>query len=194
LSKNRLEAFSDAVIAIILTIMVLGLEPPAGGDLVDLRPLLPRLLIYVLSFAFLGIYWNNHHHLFQAVGHVNGTILWANLHLLFWLSLTPFVTAWIGETTFAPWPVALYGIVLLLDACAYYLLTLALRAEHGERSAVATALGRDVKGKLSIVVYAVGVPVAFASAGAACLLYALVALAWLVPDRRFERTLRRGAP
>ncbi len=184
-----MEAFSDGVIAIIITIMVLGMKVPQGADLAALRPLIPVFLSYVLSFTFVGIYWNNHHHLLQAVKHVNCRILWANLHLLFWLSLTPFVTDWMGENHFAAWPVALYGTVMLLAGFAYYLLTRALIAHHGKDSTIATALGGDFKGKVSLVIYAVAIPLAFENAGLAFALYVLVAVIWLIPDRRIEKTL-----
>lgn len=190
MKKGRLEAFSDGVIAIIITIMVLELKVPHGTDLAALRPLVPIFLSYVLSFIYLGIYWNNHHHLFQAVQHVNGYTLWSNLHLLFWLSLIPFVTGWMGENSFAPTPVAFYGIVLLLSAIAYLILTRMLIAQHGKQSALATAIGRDVKGKISVFLYAAAIGLAFANAWVACALYALVAALWFVPDRRIERILR----
>lgn len=190
MSKNRLEAFSDGVLAIVITIMVLELRIPEGHDLSALRPLLPAFLSYVMSFVYLGIYWNNHHHLIQAVQHVNGRILWANLHLLFWLSLVPAVTGWIGESHFAKWPVAVYGAVLFMAGTAYYILTRALLAEHGRGSAIANALGRDFKGKISVVLYVVGIVVAAWSATIATLIYVSVALIWLVPDRRIERTLK----
>src|SRR6185369_13685972 len=151
MSKARMEAFSDGVIAILITIMVLELRPPEGADPATLRPLLPVFLSYLLSFVFLGIYWNNHHHLLQAIKHVDGRVLWANLHLLFWLSLIPFVTAWMGENNFATWPVALYGVVLFFDGAAFYILARALIALHGKDSALATALGDDVKGRASVV-------------------------------------------
>ena len=189
MSKGRLEAFSDGVIAIIITIMVLELRPPPQTHLAALLPLLPVILSYLLSFVFLGIYWNNHHHLLQATKHVNGRVLWANLHLLFWLSLIPFVTAWMGEHSFASQPVALYGIVLLLAAVAYFILTRTLISLHGQDSALATALGADFKGKVSIVIYASAIPLAFVASWAACALYVLVAVMWLVPDRRIEKTL-----
>jgi uncharacterized membrane protein len=189
MSRGRLEAFSDGVLAIIITIMVLELKAPPKPDLVALLPLIPVFLSYVLSFVFVGIYWNNHHHLLQAVRHVNGPILWANLHLLFWLSLTPFVTSWMGESTFAPWPVAAYGVVLLLAGCAYFILTRVLIAHHGKESALATAVGRDLKGKVSLVIYALAIPLSFADPRFACALYTLVAVMWLVPDRRIERAL-----
>ena len=188
MGKGRLEAFSDGVIAIIITIMVLDLKVPHEGGWRALGPLIPVFLSYVLSFVFLGIYWSNHHHLFQAVQRVDGRILWANLHLLFWLSLTPFVTAWMGEN-FGPWPVAAYGVVLMLAAVAYYILARALISHHGKSSAIAIALGSDFKGKVSIVIYAVAIPLAFWNAWAACALYDLVAIIWLIPDRRIEKTL-----
>ena len=188
MGKGRLEAFSDGVIAIIITIMVLDLKVPHEGGWRALGPLIPVFLSYVLSFVFLGIYWSNHHHLFQAVQRVDGRILWANLHLLFWLSLTPFVTAWMGEN-FGPWPVAAYGVVLMLAAVAYYILAHALISHHGKSSAIAIALGSDFKGKVSIVIYAVAIPLAFWNAWVACALYVLVAIIWLIPDRRIEKTL-----
>jgi uncharacterized membrane protein len=189
--KGRTEAFSDGVIAIIITIMVLELRVPRGADPAALRPLIPVLLSYALSFVFLGIYWSNHHHLLQATQHVDGRVLWANLHLLFWLSLTPFVTGWMGENEFAAWPVALYGGVLLCSAVAYFILTRALIALHGNESVLAMAIGRDFKGKISVVIYAVAIPLAFVNAWIACGLYVLVAVMWLVPDRRIEKTLAR---
>ena len=187
--KGRLEAFSDGVIAIIITIMVLELKVPHEADWAALRPLIPVVLSYVLSFIYIGIYWNNHHHLLQAVRHVNGSVLWANLHLLFWLSLVPFVTGWTGENNFASLPVALYGTVLLFAAIAYYILARVLVASHGTDSALAIALGRDFKGKVSVVIYALAIPLAFVNSAFACLLYSLVAVMWLIPDRRIERTL-----
>jgi len=192
-SKSRLEAFSDGVIAIIITIMVLELKVPHGADLATLAPLIPVFLSYVLSFVFVGIYWNNHHHMLHAVRQVNGGILWANLHLLFWLSLVPFVTAWMGENHFAAWPVALYGVVLLAAACAYYVLAHALIAHHGSESTLAKALGRDRKGKVSALIYAVAIPFAFLNSWIACGLYVTVAVIWLIPDRRIEKLLREHA-
>ncbi|MGZ8842738.1 MAG: TMEM175 family protein [Pyrinomonadaceae bacterium] len=189
MTRNRLEAFSDGVIAIIITIMVLELRPPHEATLSALRPLAPVFLSYALSFVFVGIYWSNHHHLLQVVEHVNGGVLWANLHLLFWLSLTPFATAWIGESRFAPWPVAVYGIVLLLSAISYYILTLALLSIHSRESVLATALGRDFKGKISMVIYLVAIPLAFVNSWLAYAIYMLVAVMWLVPDRRIERNV-----
>ncbi len=189
MDRGRVEAFSDGVIAILITIMVLGLKVPQGVDLSALLPLTPIFLSYVLSFVFLGIYWNNHHHLFQAVRQVNGRVLWMNLHLLFWLSLIPFATAWMGENNFAAWPVALYGVVLLLAGGAYFLLVRSLLALHGEGSTLAVAVGSDFKGKISIVIYAVAVPLAFIFPGVSFVLYVLVALIWFIPDRRIEKVI-----
>jgi len=189
MSKDRLEAFSDGVIAIIITIMVLELRAPQQASWTALVPLLPVFLSYVLSFVFLGIYWNNHHHLLQAIERVDGQVLWANMHLLFWLSFTPFVTAWMGENNFAAQPVALYGVILLLAAVAYYILTQALLRLHGRNSVLAKALGRDVKGKISPVIYLVAILVSFVAAWLSCALYVLVAIIWLIPDRRIEKTL-----
>lgn len=189
MTKSRLEAFSDGVVAIIITIMVLELKVPHGSDLIVLHPLIPVFLSYILSFIFLGIYWNNHHHLLQAVKHVDGRVLWANLHLLFWLSLIPFVTAWMGENHFASWPVALYGMVLLFSAIAYFILTRALLSIHTKDSVLAIALGSDFKGKISLMLYAAAIPLCFVKAWIACAVYVLVAIIWLVPDRRIEKTL-----
>ena len=189
MTKSRLEAFSDGVIAIIITIMVLELKVPRGINITAIVPLLPVFLSYTLSFVFMGIYWSNHHHLLQTVKHVDGRVLWANLHLLFWLSLTPFVTAWMGENEFAPWPVALYGTVLFLAAIAYYILTRTLIALHGEDSLLAIAVGNDFKGKISVVIYAAGILLSFVNPLIACMLYVTVAIMWLVPDRRIEKTL-----
>jgi len=191
MSKNRLEAFSDGVIAVIITIMALEMKAPHGESLETLRPLLPVLISYVLSFVFIGIYWNNHHHLLQAAERVSGAILWANLHLLFWLSLIPFVTAWMGQNNFATLPVALYGMVLLFAAIAYYILAHTLIAHHGKNSRLASALGSDFKGKISVGLYAVAIPLAFANPSIAYGLYILVAVMWLVPDRRIENALGR---
>lgn len=190
MGKGRLEAFSDGVIAIIITIMVLEIKVPHGADLEVLRPLFPIFLSYILSFVNIGIYWNNHHHLLHSIHQVNGRILWANLHLLFWLSLVPFATGWMGENHFAPLSVALYGTVLFFAGLAYTLLTLSLIAHHGKESVLATAIGRDLKGKLSLVFYAAAIPLSFVSAWIACGLYVLVAIMWLIPDRRIERSLK----
>jgi uncharacterized membrane protein len=189
MGKGRLEAFSDGVIAIIITIMVLELKVPHGHDLAALQPLLPVFLSYVLSFLYVGIYWNNHHHLLQAVRQVNGRILWANLHLLFWLSLFPFVTAWAGENHAASLPVAMYGGVLMMAGVAYYILSRSLIRHHGEDSALATAVGDDLKGKISVIIYALAIPLTWVGWWLAFGLYILVALIWLVPDRRIEKTL-----
>ncbi|MBA3944936.1 MAG: DUF1211 domain-containing protein [Herpetosiphonaceae bacterium] len=189
MSKGRLEAFSDGVIAIIITIMVLELRVPEHTDLAALRPLLPVFLSYVLSFINIGIYWNNHHHLLHAVKRVDGGVLWANLHLLFWLSLFPFGTAWMGENNFSTWPVAFYGAILWLAAIAYFILTRALIASNGTDSVLATAIGRDFKGKISAVIYFVALPITFVNSWLACAIYVLVAVMWLIPDRRIEKTV-----
>jgi uncharacterized membrane protein len=185
MNKERMEAFSDGVI----TIMVLELKVPQGADPAALRPLIPVFVSYVLSFVNLGIYWNNHHHLLQATHTVNGRVLWANLHLLFWLSLFPSATAWIGENHFAVWPVAGYGVVLLLAAMAYFILVRALIALHGRDSTLATAIGNDFKGKISPLLYAVAIPLAFVNSLVGFGIYVLVAIIWIVPDPRIERTL-----
>lgn len=189
MNKGRLEAFSDAVIAIIITIMVLELKVPHDTNFEALQPLIPVFLSYILSFIYLGLYWNNHHHLFQAVQRVNGNVLWANLHLLFWLSLFPFVTGWAGETLFATVPVACYGFVLFCAAISYYILTQVLISHHGKNSTLAVALGSDLKGKVSVVTYAVAILLAFVAPWLACLLYTVIAIVWLIPDRRIEKAL-----
>jgi uncharacterized membrane protein len=188
-----LEAFSDGVLAIIITIMVLELKVPHGADPAALGPLAPVFLSYVLSFIYVGIYWSNHHHLLHAVRQVNGRVLWANLHLLFWLSLIPFVTGWMGENHFAALPVAAYGVVLLCAAVAYYILTRVLILYHGRDSALAKALGKDFKGKVSMLFYAAAIPLSFVSSWVACGLYVLVAVMWLIPDRRIEQALTEPA-
>jgi uncharacterized membrane protein len=190
MSKGRLEAFSDGVIAIIITIMVLELRPPEGITVEDLAPLWPTFLSYVLSFALLGTYWNNHHHLMQAARTVDGRALWANLHLLFWLSLFPFGTAWIGEHSFAPVPVAVYGVLLLLAALAYYGLVRALIAAHGQTPTLADAVGRDTKGKVSPIFFLIAIPVALVAPAVSMAIYVGVVVMWLVPDRRIERAIR----
>ena len=189
IGKGRLEAFSDGVLAIIITIMVLELKVPHGTDLGALLPLVPVFLSYVLSFVYVGIYWNNHHHMLHAAQRVNGAMLWANLHLLFWLSLIPFVTGWMGENHFAAVPTALYGVVLLMAAIAYFILQKTILAEHGKNSVLAKAIGKDIKGKISPILYIAGILLAFVSEWASCGLYALVALMWLMPDRRIEKAL-----
>jgi uncharacterized membrane protein len=187
--KGRVEAFSDGVIAIIITIMVLELKVPHGVDVGDLRPLMPVALSYALSFTNVGIFWNNHHHMFHLVDHVNGAILWANLHLLFWLSLVPFSTAWMGENHAAAVPTALYGVNLLMAAIAYYVLVRAIVRRQGPESRLAAAIGSDVKGKLSPLLYAVAIPSAFVSAWISVALYVAVAMIWFIPDRRIESRL-----
>jgi uncharacterized membrane protein len=190
MKTTRLEAFSDGVLAIIITIMVLELKVPHAVDLAALRPVLPVLLSYVLSFIYLGIYWNNHHHLFQATEEVSGGILWANLHLLFWLSLFPFTTAWMGENYLAAIPTAIYGFVLLMAAIAYYVLQRAIIAKEGRDSLLAQAIGKDRKGKLSPLLYLAAIPLAFVSSWIAAGLYVFAALLWLIPDPRIEREMR----
>ena len=187
MGKSRLEAFSDGVIAIIITIMVLELRLPHGTDFAALRELTPVFLTYVLSFIYIGIYWNNHHHLLHTVTTVTGGILWANLHLLFWLTLVPFATGWMGENHFAPLPTALYGVVLFFAGFAYYILVNVIIAAQGPHSKLAAAVGRDFKGKISVVIYLVGILFAFVNSAIAESLYVFVALWWLVPDRRIER-------
>jgi uncharacterized membrane protein len=189
MNKTRLEAFSDGVMAIIITIMVLELKVPHGDDLATLRPLLPVFLGYVLSFVYVGIYWNNHHHMLHASRRVSGAALWANLHLLFWLSLFPVVTGWVGENRSAPLPTVLYGVVLLMAGAAYWILQRALIAAEGQQSLLQRAVGRDLKGNLSVLIYLVAIPLAFVDARLAQACYVIVALAWLVPDRRIERVL-----
>ncbi len=189
MQKNRLEAFSDGVLAIVITVMLLEMKVPSGAGLDALRPLLPLFLSYVLSFLYVGIYWNNHHHMMHVASTVNGAVLWANLHLLFWLSLLPFATGWMGENHFAALPTALYGAVLLGAAIAYSILAHVLAAAAGAQSRLARALGRDLKGHASIVLYALGIALAFAAQWAAQMLYLAVALLWLIPDRRMARVL-----
>ena len=193
MGKGRLEAFSDGVLAIIITIMVLELKVPHGDDLASLRPLIPVFLSYLLSFVYIGIYWNNHHHMLHATQSVSGGMLWANLHLLFWLSLVPFATGWMGENHFAPAPTALYGVPLLMAAIAYMLLQRAILRHQGNRSLLAVAVGSDFKGKLSPVLYVAALPLAFVSPWIAGGLYVTVALIWLVPDRRIEKVLSSRA-
>ncbi|MCB0360708.1 MAG: DUF1211 domain-containing protein [Bdellovibrionales bacterium] len=191
MDKTRIEAFSDGVLAIIITIMVLELKPPAHAPELDsLRPLLPAVLSYLLSFIYLAIYWNNHHHLLLTVQRVSPGIMWANMHLLFWLSLIPFATAWMGENDFAPAPTAMYGCILLCSAMAYFILQASILRSPSVHEKLQRALGRDVKGKLSLVAYAIAIPTAFISQEAAGALYVAVALAWLIPDRRISDALR----
>jgi uncharacterized membrane protein len=190
-SKTRLEAFSDGVIAILITIMILELKVPHGTDLEALSPMLPAFLTYVLSFVYLGIYWNNHHHLLHGTERINGKVLWANLHLLFWLSLVPWVTGWMGENHFAPTPTAAYGLVLLLSGIAYLILQKAIIACQGKDSKLAAALAKDVKGPMSAVLYTIAIPLAFVHQWIADAIYVTVALTWLVPDKRIESMLGR---
>ncbi len=189
MGKERLAAFSDGVLAIIITIMVLELRPPEGTSVSDLRPLLPSLLDYVLSFVYIGIYWNNHHHLLYATEKVNGAVLWANMHLLFWLSLIPLATEWTDKNPAASVPIAAYGVLLLMASLAYWLLQWTILKAHGQNSLLGAALGRDIKGKLSPVFYALAIGGAFVSPWLADGLFALVALMWLVPDRRIEKAI-----
>ncbi|MEO6406238.1 MAG: TMEM175 family protein [Ferruginibacter sp.] len=192
MTKNRMEAFSDGVIAIIITIMVLEMKVPHGAALNSLKPLIPVFLSYILSFIYLGIYWNNHHHLMHAVSQVNGTVLWNNLHLLFWLSLVPFVTGWMGENNFTTWPVVVYGFVLMMAGVAYFFLAHCLASIHGKESVIARALGNDKKGRLSVILYAIGIGLSFIHPGLGMLCYTSVAFMWFIPDKRIERNLKAG--
>ena len=189
MTKGRLEAFSDGVFAIIITIMVLEMKVPHGDTLSSLQPLLPVFISYILSFINIGIYWNNHHHMLHAVHHINGTILWTNVHLLFWLSLFPFVTGWMGENHFSTWPVALYGIVSFFAAVAYYLLARSLVMLHGKESILGIAIGKDWKGKISLVIYATGIGLSFLNSWLGLAMYVLVAALWFIPDKRIEDKL-----
>ena len=189
MGKGRLEAFSDGVLAIIITIMVLEMKVPHGDTLASLKPLIPVFISYILSFIYVGIYWNNHHHMMHAAQHVNGKVLWNNIHLLFWLSLVPFVTGWMGENHFAAVPVALYGFVLLMAGIAYYFLALALSKLHGPHSTIAHAFGKDRKGKLSILIYIIGVTLSFVNNWLGFTCYIIVSCIWIIPDRRIEKVL-----
>lgn len=188
--KSRIEAFSDGVFAIILTIMVLELKVPHSDDLKSLIDLSPKFLSYLLSFVYIAIYWNNHHHLFQIVKHVKGPVLWANTHLLFWLSIIPFVTAWSGENNFAKLPVALYGVVLLLSSIAFYILVHVLISIHGKDSDIAKSIGTDIKGKISVFLYAIAIPAAVVSPYISLFLYIFVAIVWIKPDNRVEKNIK----
>jgi uncharacterized membrane protein len=192
MNKGRMEAFSDGVIAILITIMVLELKIPHGADWEALRPLLPVFLTYILSFVYLGIYWNNHHHMLHATRAINGKILWANLHLLFWLSLVPFVTGWMGENHFAPLPTAVYGVVMLFAAIAYTILQTLIVRQSEANSSLAAAVGKDLKGKLSMLCYLLAIPLAFVHQWISDGLYVLVAMMWLIPDRRIEAKLEES--
>jgi len=192
MGKARLEAFSDGVIAVIITIMVLELKAPQGADLAALVPLVPVFLSYVLSYIYVGIYWNNHHHLLHTAQKINGRILWSNLHLLFWLSLVPFVTAWVNEHHFAAVPVACYGFVLLMSGITYYILERNLIVHHGKESLLSRAVGRDYKGIVSVAIYVAAIAIAFVNVWVSCALYAFVAAMWFIPDTRIERTAREA--
>jgi len=189
MGKGRLEAFSDGVIAIIITIMVLELKIPHGDAIIVLKPLIPVFISYLLSFINVAIYWNNHHHMIHAAQHINGKILWANMHLLFWLSLVPFSTGWMGENQFTSWPVAIYGLVLFMAGVAYYILARCLAQSHGKDSLIAIALGKDWKGMLSVIIYFIGMMLSFVNGYISLALYTLVAIIWFIPDRRFEKRL-----
>ena len=191
MGKGRLEAFSDGVLAIIIIIMVLEMKVPHGSNLDALQPLLPVFISYVLSFIYIGIYWNNHHHLLQAVNRVSGSALWANVHLLFWLSLVPFATAWMGENHFSLWPVVLYGFILFMAGIAYYILAHCLTGIHGRDSELARALGKDVKGILSVVLYLIGIGLAFINPWLGFSIYSVVAAIWFIPDSRIEKNIKR---
>lgn len=193
MTKGRLEAFSDGVLAIIITIMVLELKVPHGTDLASLKPLIPLFISYVLSFIYIGIYWNNHHHLMHTVTKVTGGVLWANLHLLFWLSLVPFVTGWMGENHFAPLPVAFYGVILLMAAFAYWILVRKIIRAHGKQSLLAKAVGKDFKGNISVVLYVAAILSTFLSEWIAGAIYALVAFMWLIPDARIEKVVNSSS-
>ena len=192
MNKGRLEAFSDGVIAVIITIMVLEMKVPHGASVEALAPVIPVFLNYVLSFVYVGIYWNNHHHLLNTTSRVTGSMLWANLHLLFWLSLIPFVTGWMGENHFAATPAALYGVILLMAGIAYLILQRLIIASQGSESVLEKAVGSDWKGKLSLILYAIAIPIAFVSRWVSLGLYVFGALMWLVPDKRIEKALRLG--
>jgi uncharacterized membrane protein len=189
MGTNRLEAFSDGVLAIIITVMVLEMKVPHGEDLNSLKPVFPVFLSYILSFVYIGIYWNNHHHMMYTVQHVNGKVLWANIHLLFWLSLIPFASGWMGENNFTTWPVALYGIVLLMAGVAYYILAQSLIQLHGKDSLIGKAIGKDRKGIISVVIYVIAIPLAFLDSAASLIMYAMVAAMWFIPDRRIEKRI-----
>ena len=189
MGKGRLEAFSDGVLAIIITILVLEMKVPDGNSLQDLKPILPKFISYVLSFIYIGIYWNNHHHLMQVVNKVSGQVLWSNIHLLFWLSLVPFATAWMGENHFSEWPVIFYGFILLMAAVAYYILAHCLTSIHAKDSALVQALGKDKKGTVSVVLYIVGIFCTFLNPWIGFSIYVLVAAIWFIPDRRIEKKI-----
>lgn len=186
---ERLQAFSDGVLAIIITVMLLEMKIPHGDDLNSLKPVLPVFLSYILSFIYIGIYWNNHHHMLYSINHVNGAVLWANTHLLFWLSLVPFASGWMGENQFTKWPVILYGLILFMASVAYYILAQALIKLHGKKSTLGIAIGRDKKGIVSVIIYVAAIVAAFVSTAISLILYACVAGIWLIPDRRIEKRI-----
>ena len=192
MGKGRLEAFSDGVFAVVITIMVLELKVPHGDDLNSLKPVFPVFLSYILSFINVGLYWNNHHHMMFAVQHVNGRVLWANSHLLFWLSLIPFTTAWMGENHFTTWPVALYGIILMMGGIAYYILAHTLIHLHGKNSTLGKALGKDYKGIISVIIYIIAIPLAFINPWVSLIMYGMVVAMWLIPDSRIEKSIVKG--
>jgi uncharacterized membrane protein len=192
MGTERLQAFSDGVLAIIITVMLLEMKIPQGGDLGSLRPVLPVLLSYILSFIYIGIYWSNHHHMLYSVKHVNGAVLWANTHLLFWLSLVPFASGWMGENHFTKWPVMLYGVALCMSGVAYYILAQSLIKLHGKNSTIGIAIGRDKKGVISVVIYLIAIAAAFFKPSISLILYACVAAMWLIPDRRIEKNLKKS--
>ena len=189
MGKGRVEAFSDGVLAIIITVMLLEIKVPHGDTPLSLKPLIPVFISYILSFIYLGIYWSNHHHMMHSVQHVNGKVLWANIHLLFWLSLIPFATGWMGENNFTRWPVVLYGTILLMSGVAYYILEQTLIGLHGKNSTIASAVGSDKKGKLSVVIYAVAIALSFINPWIGMTLYTIVAAMWIIPDKRIEKKL-----
>jgi len=194
MGTERLQAFSDGVLAIIITVMLLEMKIPHGDDLNTLRPVLPVFLSYILSFIYIGIYWSNHHHMLYSVKHVNGAVLWANIHLLFWLSLVPFSSGWMGENHFTKWPVILYGITLCMSGIAYYILAQALIKLHGRNSTLGIAIGKDKKGIISVVIYIIAIAAAFFNSSISLFLYAFVAAMWLIPDRRIEKKIIHEGP
>lgn len=194
MGTERMQAFSDGVIAIIITIMVLEMKVPHGDSLSSLKPLFPVFLSYILSFVNVGIYWNNHHHMLNAAEQVNGSVLWANIHLLFWLSLIPFASGWMGENHFYTWPVAIYGMVLFMAGVAYYILAKALVILHGKNSTLAKAFGKDKKGIISVIIYAIGIGISFINSWVGLILYAFVAVMWFIPDKRIEKRLNTDKP
>ncbi len=190
MGKGRLETFSDGVLAIIITIMVLEMKVPHNSDFEAIKPLLPVAMSYLLSFIYIGIYWNNHHHMLHAAQHINGKVMWANMHLLFWLSLVPFASGWMGENNFDTWPTVLYGVILFMNGVAYYILSRSLIGLHGKNSTLAKAIGKDAKGILSIAIYTLGIALAFVDTKLSLGLYTIVAIMWLIPDKRIEKKVQ----